>query len=307
MSRLVLGLVAALAMTGAVSARTLEVGPGKAYDSIAAAEKDSSRGDTIRLTAGEHFDCAVIRQSGLTIEGSGKPADTLLTDKACAGKAALVLDGDNITVRNITLTRIRVPDGNGAGIRAEGGDLTVDHVRFVNNQNGILGAPEPNATIIIRDSEFLQNGVCNPACAHGVYTNALKLLHIEHSRFFETRQAHHIKSRAARTEVIDCDLEDGPDGTSSYQIELPNGGALVMRGNMIEKGPKSENHGTVVSIGAEGITQRTPEITVENNTVVIDNPYRPVFVRNLTATAAQLAGNKLQHTVIPLDGDGTVR
>ena len=34
-----------------------------------------------------------------------------------------------------------------------------------------------------------------------------------------TKQAHHIKSRAKRTEVIGCDIQDGLDGTASYEVE----------------------------------------------------------------------------------------
>jgi len=315
MSRRVVGfavslLVALAALGGAATpalAHTLEVGPGKTYDNLAAAAHDAGQGDTIQLTAGEHFDCAVITASDVTIVGTGKPEDTLLTDKPCQGKAGLVIVGNNVTVRNITLTRVRVPDNNGAGIRAEGANLTVDHVRFVNDQDGILAGANPDSTIIIRDSEFLQNGICNPGCAHGVYVGQVKLLRIERSRFFETKQGHHIKSRAARTEVIDCDMADGEKGNSSYQIEVPNGGAVVVRGNHIEKGPKSDNRSTIISIGAEGVTQRTPEIIVENNTVSVDGGYNTTFVRNLTATEAQLAGNKLGKGVNALEGDGAVR
>ena len=51
---------------------------------------------------------------------------------------------------------------------------------------------------------------------------------------------------------------DGADGTSSYEIEAPNGGALMVRGNRIEKGPKTGNQETAISIGAEGVTQPDP-------------------------------------------------
>ena len=64
--------------------------------------------------------------------------------------AATATYDDNITIRNLTLQRARVPDKNGAGIRAEGKDLLVDGVKFINNQNGILAAPRPDGTITIR-------------------------------------------------------------------------------------------------------------------------------------------------------------
>src|SRR5258708_26983509 len=54
-------------------------------------------------------------------------ADVVITDKACQGKALFVITGDDVSVRNLTFTRARVPDGNGAGIRAEGVNLRVEH------------------------------------------------------------------------------------------------------------------------------------------------------------------------------------
>ena len=65
------------------------------------------------------------------------------------------------------------------------------------------------------------------ACAHAIYIENVDLLRVESSHFSNTRQGHSIKSRALRTEVIGCTITDGPDGTSSYLIEAPNGGALI--------------------------------------------------------------------------------
>ena len=76
-------------------------------------------------------------------------------------------------MRNLTLTRARVPDGNGAGIRAEGRNLLVERVRFIDNQNGILAADQPEGELIVRDSEFVRNGTCEQACAHGIYATGL--------------------------------------------------------------------------------------------------------------------------------------
>ena len=295
-----------LAPVASVWAATLDVGPGKPYSSPSKAIAAAHDGDTVLIAPGTYFDCAIVRQNNLTIAGSGPNAAAVLTDKACAGKALLVIDGHDVTVRNLTLTRARVPDGNGAGIRAEGGNLTVDHVSFINNQDGILAAPAPDATIIVRDSIFDRNGSCEHGCAHGIYVGSLKLLRIENSTFTDTHHAHHIKSRAARTEVIGCHIFDGPDGTASYEIDIPNGGAVVVRDNVIEKGPKAENHTGAIMIGEEGVTQPTPEITIANNTFRNDGNYMTFFVVNDTATKAMLKGNKLSGSVKPLRGDGKV-
>ena len=80
-----------------------------------------------------------------------------------------------------------------------------------------------------------------------------------------------------------------------------------MRDNTLEKGPKSENHTAAIAIGAEGVTNPTPEITVSNNNSRNAGSYQTALVWNLTATPATLKGNKLSGSVIPLKGDGTVQ
>jgi hypothetical protein len=298
--------LAAACLSSPARAATLEVGAGKTYAAPSAAAAAAHDGDHIVIAAGSYFDCAVWRANDLTIEGAG-PEATVITDKTCNGKALFITQGNNITIRNLMLTRARVPDGNGAGIRAEGGDLTIEHVQFVNNQNGILSGPSPGKKILVRDSVFMRNGSCDSACAHGIYVGQVALLRVERSKFFETKQAHSIKSRAQRTEVIGCDIADGADGTSSYPVEVPNGGSVVLRDNHIQKGPKSENHNGGLVIGSEGVTQPTPEIVVEHNTFLVQGDYSSYLVWNLTATEADLKGNILQGNAKALHGDGSVK
>ena len=283
---------------------TLEVGPRKTYTTPSAAAAAAKNGDQIKIEPGQYFDCAVWNADNLVIEGTGP--GVVITDKTCMGKGLFVIEGNNTTVRNLTLTRARVPDMNGAGIRLDKGNLTVDSVKFIDNQNGIMGGV-PGTTVTIRNSDFDRNGTCEGACAHGIYIGNVDLLRVENSHFSNTRQGHSIKSGALRTEVIACTITDGPDGTSSYLNEAPNGGALIVRDNSLEKGPKSENHKAAIAIGAEGVTRPTPEITITNNNFRNDGNYETALVWNLTATRATLKGNKLAGSVIPLNGDGTVQ
>jgi hypothetical protein len=286
------------------SAKMLQVGPSHELKVPSAAAALAAAGDTIEIEPGEYIDCAAWNASGLIIVG--KAPGVIIIDKTCEGKALFITVGNDITIRNITFMRARVPDGNGAGIRAEGQNLTIERSRFINNENGILARDSPQSTIKISDSEFLENGKCEQFCAHGIYVNHIALLHIEHSRFFETKIGHHVKSRAFRTELIGNEITDGEKGTSSYLVDVPNGGALIMENNVLQKGPNSSNHGTAISIGAEGVTQRTPELTIKNNKFANDQPGETVFVRNLTATEANLMGNAFKGPVVPLGGDGSV-
>ena len=307
MTKLLSAAVALLLVAaGGASAATLRVGPDQTYKAPSQAIAAAHDGDTVTIAAGTYFDCASVRQNNLTIEGVGPK--TVMTDRTCAGKAILVIDGNNDTVKNLTLQRARVPDGNGAGVRAEGGNLTLDGVDVVNNQDGLLAAPNPKATIRILNSNFVDNGTCSSGggCAHAIYVNALALLDVEHTRIYDTQHGHSIKSRALKTIVKDCTIEDGPNGTSSYQIDIPSGGSLIADGNTFEKGPKAENHGTAISIGEEGVSQPTDVIELKDNTLINNTGFPTVFVHNITATSAQLSGNTFKGgKVTPLEGDGS--
>jgi hypothetical protein len=278
---------------------TLKVGPNETYKAPSAAAAVAKNGDHIEISPGQYFDCAVWNADDLVIEGTGP--GVVITDKTCWGKGLFVIEGNNTTVRNLTLTRSRVPDMNGAGIRLDKGSLTVDTVKFFDNQTGILGGV-PGTTVTIRNSDFDRNGT-----VHGIYLDKIDLLRVENSRFSNTRQGHSIKSRALRTEVIGCTIADGPDGTSSYLIDVPNGGSITVRDNTLEKGPKAENHTTAIAIGEEGVNRPTPEITITNNNFRNDGDYQTALVWNVTATPAMLKGNKLSGAVILLKGEGSVQ
>jgi hypothetical protein len=300
MLRILIALLTASALAAPAIAATLEVGHGKRYPLPSAAIRDAHDGDTVLIAAGEYVDCAVVAASNLTIEGAGRDASTVIGSKICQDKGILVTQGANITIRNLTLSRARSTEHNGAGIRAEGRNLTIDRVRFFDNENGILAAPVHDGTLLVRQSEFFHNGSCEAACAHGIYANDQALVRIESSRFIATQHAHHIKSRAQRTEVLGCDISDGPDGTASYEIELPNGGALVVRDTTLEKGPKAENHTAMIVIGDEAITQPAGEITIVNNRARNDGNFQTALVENVTKTSVTLKDNGLSGPITPL-------
>lgn len=290
-------------LTPAVS-RTLAVGPAHALHLPSEAAAQAADGDRIEIDPGTYADCAVWRANRLIVTGKG--GEVVLRDRICQGKAIFVTVGAGITIANLTLAHARAPEHNGAGIRAEGSNLTVQGVRFIDNENGILAAPAPGSTILVRDSLFRGNGICAPVCAHGIYVNEVALLRITHSRFSDTHIGHHVKSRAWRTELVGDTITDGPDGTASYLVDVPNGGSLLMQDNVLEKGKLSDNPGTAVMIGAEGVTHPDGEIRITGNRFRNDLPQPTVFVRNLSSANAVLRGNVLEGPVVALEGRGTV-
>jgi hypothetical protein len=297
-------LPVALLCSGPVHSAVLEAGAGKPFAKPSDAIAKAHDGDTVRIAAGTYEDCASIRQNRFTLEGDG--GEVVMKDKTCAGKAILVIDGTKVTVRGLTLQNARVPDKNGAGIRAEGGELLVERTKFLNSENGLMTANEAKVSVRIVDSTFIGNGACQPTCSHGIYAGHNKLLRVERSHFLNQHEGHHIKSRADRTEVIGCDIADGPVGNSSYLIDIPNGGSVLIEGNQMRKGKMSSNGGTVISIGAEGDINPPGPIIVRDNNFINEQERPTVFVRSFAATPAQLSGNGLAGVVTPLSGAGTV-
>jgi hypothetical protein len=276
----------------------LTVGPGMSFSLPSDAARVSKPGDTIRIFPGTYVDCTSWEADGLIIEGVGP--GVIITDKVCNDKGIFVTKGRDITVRNITLTAAHSSNHNGAGIRAEGVNLTVEGVRFIANEDGIPAADNPTSTITIKDSYFSGNGNCIAACAHGIYATHIALLHVENSEFIEQHVGHHIKSRAARTEVINNTIQDGPNGSASYLVDLPNAGSAVISGNVFEKGPHSENRQVVISIGAEKGLNPAGEIRIEDNVLSNDAGIATTFVKNYTDSPILLQRNRFSGPVTPL-------
>lgn len=229
-------LAALLVLTGPARAATLLVGPDAALKTPSAAAAEAVDGDTVEIVPGEYFDCAIWRADNLTIEGTGP--GVVLTDKPCEGKAAFIIRGNAVTLRNLTFTRIRVPDQNGAGIRAEGRGLIVESSRFTNNQTGLLAGDNPASAVSVIDCDFTANGVRDigppsPALSVG----AIATLRVERSRFADNRGGADILSSAGRTELIANHIEDGESGVRDALVVLANGGNLVMADNLLRRGP----------------------------------------------------------------------
>lgn len=288
------------------AAATLMVGPGQQYAVPSQAAKAVQPGDTVIITPSTYHDCSVWTADNVTIESSAN--GVVLANTVCQNKAIFVIPANNIIVRGITFTGAKSTDGNGAGIRAEGANLTIDSSNFTYDQDGILAADNSASTITITNSQFYHDGTCiGSGCAHGVYVGYIASLVVENTTFYDIQVGHHIKSRAANTLISGCDIEDGPNGTSSYLVDIPFGGNLQISNTIMEKGPKAQNHTTAISIGEGGQTQPTNQLLVTSNTFTNDGP-ATTFVWNHTTTPAQLVGNTLLgNPTTPLKGPGSVK
>jgi len=243
------------------------VGAGKAYSVPSAAAAAAQNGDVIKITAGDYRgDVASWNASNLTICGVGGRARLFADGKNAQGKGLWVVSGSNVTIDGVEFHNTKVPDRNGAGIRAQnGGFLRIVNSGFYDNENGIL-ANAGSSTISIERSEFARNGY-GDGYSHNIYVNLITRLTVSASYFHEAKIGHNLKSRAQETVIENSYFMDGPTGTSSYLADFPNGGKVVLRGNLFHKGPNADNP-TAISYGAEGVENTTNTFEMSHNTVV---------------------------------------
>ncbi len=296
-----------IASVSPVGAATLQVGPGQALRLPSQAASIARDGDTIAIDPGEYFDCAIWSANDLVITGSGP--GVVLTDRACEGKASFVMRGNGITVRDLTLTRIRVPDGNGAGIRAEGRDLTIERLQFINNQTGILAGDSESSSLIVRDSIFADNGSSETATAD-IQTGRIARIQVEGSQFRDSRAGPSITSSAAMTVLIDNRFAAGGSGSTApyrtaYVIGVMNGGGLAMENNTItlmEGGPRLG----AILIDADGIWPGGQQASLRG-TILTNQSGRPaVLLRDWNGSDPILADTHIQPSDVAATSDGVM-
>jgi hypothetical protein len=278
--------------------RVLSVGPGQIYTVPSAAAAVAQSGDVIRISAGDyHGDVATWTASNLTICGAGGRARLFADGRSAQGKAIWVVSGSNITIDGIEFHDAKVPDQNGAGIRAEhGGNLGIRNSGFFDNENGILGG-SGSATVTIERSEFARNGY-GDGQSHNLYIGDVAKLTVNASFFHEAKIGHNLKSRARETVIENSYFMDGPEGTSSYLAEFPNGGAVYLRGNLFQKGPNADNS-IAISHGAEGLKWSVNTLDLVHNTVVMTRSGGAFLATPAETQSVRLTANLFAGTGTP--------
>ena len=180
--------VAALLLLAAwpAGATTLRAGPGTDYPQPSAAIAAAAPGDTVAIAPGTYYDCAAWSTDRLTIDGRGDGGDAVFSDRSCQDKAAFVIGGAGTVLRGIAFTRQRVPDRNGAGIRLEGGSLTVEDCSFDDEEAALIAAPRPGAELVLRRVTVRHAGAPGSTLA-AITAGGAASLHIEDSSFSDPR------------------------------------------------------------------------------------------------------------------------
>jgi len=295
-------LLLSLAMAVPVAAQgqrppfTVE-GSGRSFWRLQDAVDAIGDGDgVIRIANGTFGDCA-IQTAGRVAFRADEPGKAIFDGGTCEGKAALVLRGRDAVVEGLVFQNMRVPDGNGAGIRLERGPLLVSQAIFRNSEEGILTGDDPASAIRVEQSTFSGLGRCDRglSCAHGIYTGRYGSLSVTRSRFERGNGGHYLKTWARRVEVTDSSFDDTRGRTTNYMIDLSGGSTGLIARNVFVQGQDKENYSAFITVAPEARENRSAGLQIANNRASL----APGIDRNTTFVAdwshepLQLGANQL--------------
>ncbi len=247
---------------------------------------------TIRIAPGRYDECAV-QEAGRVAYVAERRGEAVFDGGACEGKATLVLRGKSARVEGLVFTRVRVPDGNGAGIRLQDGDLDVSYTLFSDGQCGILSHDGPPGAIRIDRSTF--SGLGEGDGVHSIYIGHYGSLSVTNSRFERGTGGHYVKTRAPRVELLNNSFDDSRGRRTNYLIDLSNGAVGRIAGNVFVHGTGKENYATMISVAPEGAENRSGGLAIEDNDASVAPGFRwsTAFVGDWSGERLAIRNNRL--------------
>lgn len=283
-----------------VTGRKLTVGTGKTYAKPCAALAAAVSGDTIEIDAGTYTgDTCGFTTSNLIIRGIGGRAVLDINGTRPSGcKGLWVIGGSNVMIEDVEFSGAHLrptdtfvtngtcsADKNGAGIRWEGGNLTLRRVSMHDNDDGILGGPDAASSLLIEYSEFRNNSY--DGFSHNLYINNIGQLTFRYNYSSRTTADGHLLKSRAKKNVILYNRLTAETSMSSYEINLPNGGESYVIGNVIQQSSSTGN-GAMLDYMSEGLTSGYDNhIYVVNNTFVSERTGTATFIQMAAGTSAQ--------------------
>ena len=293
LSALVLACIAVPA-TASGTTTLITVGPGARYTTITHAvekaelDRDLNKNYVIEVLPGTYTNDFLHITRPMTIRVDPRYAGQEVLLKATEevpNRKGIILTEASLTVDGLTFVGAKIANslgGNAAGIRDQSTtgriNLTVRNSTFLENQNGILTGSNPEETITIENSKFKGNGNATITggplcCQHALYVGQAGSLIVRNSLFCGQWVGHDVKSRAPITSVLSNILYDGaaasrigcPAGSTSFAIDIPNGGVVRISGNQIIQGKETGNS-SLVAYGEEGLRYSNNTMDVSGNT-----------------------------------------
>ncbi len=270
---------------------------GATYSRLADAVKAvGGNNATIVIAPGAYGDCAVQTAGRITYKAL-VPGRTIFDGGICEEKATLVLRGKAATIDGIIFQNQRVPDGNGAGIRIERGDLYVYNALFRNAEEGILSADDESAEIVIDRSSFQRLGRCDRglSCAHSIYIGYFGSLKVTNSRFEKGSGGHYVKTRTPRVTITNNSFDDTQGRSTNYMIDLPAGATGVISGNVFVQGQNKDNWSAFIAVAAEDKDHSSNGLNIHSNSASLAKGVQrnTWFVADWSGDQLRIANNSL--------------
>ena len=278
---------------------------GRSYANLQEALTEiGNRQGTVEIAPGNYRQCAV-QEGGMVTYRASERGTVTFDRTTCEGKAALVLRGRSATIDGLVFRGMEVPDGNGAGIRLEQGDLSVSQSWFVDSQQGILTGNDAGGVITIDKSTFSGLGTCenSAGCAHSIYIGDYGSLRVTRSRFERGNGGHYVKARAGRVEILDNSFDDANGRATNYMIDLPAGSTGRIERNLFVQGRDKENYSAFIAVGAEELLHDADGLAISGNVArfVPGLSRSSVFVADWTGHNLALGKNEIAPGIKPFE------
>ena len=152
-------------------------------------------------------------------------------------------------------------------------------VKLHNNQNGILGPMNPTPGIVSLDNCDVYSNGTGSGQTHGIYIGKSDKLVVTNSRFRDTNIGHHIKSRAAVTQISNCLVGTDLISTESYNVDCCIGGQVTISDCTMMQGPNTDND-VMINFGGETGPYAASTLSVQRCTLQSTAP-KGIGVRSL--------------------------
>ena len=277
---------------------TISVG-GRRVDTLQAAV---DIGGEIVLSAGE-----LRSSSRAVIVGAAhvrKPVivvgqDTRIVDQSIEDKGTFIVDADaafaGLDISGAT------GDGIGAAFRHQSGNLVIRRTKIHRCQNGLLGSQGVHMTLVVDDCDVFDNGT-GTGQTHGLYVGDIAAFTCKRTRFRATNIGHHIKSRARKTIIADCQVGTDFTGNESYGIDVPQGGDVTVARCHLRQGPRTDNE-VMLNFGGERDPYRGGSLAVRSTAFESTAGGIGIRIHSNADVLAQLEDCAFIGVDIPVDGN----
>jgi hypothetical protein len=250
----------------------------RAFAHAADAARNTRDGQTIRIlksSNGGWKEGLKIRANKVTILGEPGAA---LYGTIVDGIGLIAAYGNDLTIKNLEIFNVH-GDGSASAIRLLGKNFTARNLRIHDCDMGFLSAGD-NGAITLEDVVISGCGGTGGQ-AHNIYVSAndrgtaAQFIFRRSQSLGAVGRGHLLKSRSLAT-TVENSLLAMLDADSSRCIDVPGGGTVAVRNNVIQQGPKSNNRdiiGVALELSNESLPAgwtRHHSTTVENNIIISD-------------------------------------